>query len=82
MIVSGGIKAQHFRCFFRLALVIRLLVVTPAVVVGPVLSVDKQLHLELGSQHGFSDLLFLLLYDFDLCLEKTKNICIVSLVSQ
>lgn len=78
MIVPGGVNNRHFKwVFFRRDLFIRLLAVTPAVVVGPVLSVDKQLHLELGSQHGFSDLLFLLLYDFDLCLEKTKKICIV-----
>lgn len=74
MIVPGGVNAQHFsRCFFRLALIIRPLVVTPAVVVGPVLSVNKQLHLELGSQHGFSDFLSLLLYGFDLSLEKKRR---------
>lgn len=81
MIVPGGVNAQPFMLvFFRHDLFIRLLVVTPAVGVGPVLSVDEHLHLELGSQHRFSDLLFLLLYDFDLCLEKNKKI--VSLVPQ
>lgn len=55
-------------------LILLSLAVTPTAVVGPVLSVHKQLHLELGSQHGFSGGLFFLLYGFDLCLEN--KICV------
>lgn len=51
-------------------LILLFLSVAQTAAVGPVLRVNKQLHLELGSQHGFSCGLFFLLNGFDLGLEN------------
>lgn len=68
MIVGAIHKAPFMNvlCVFRITVFCILsLAVTQTVAVGPVLRVNKLLHLELGSQHGLSNSLLVLLYGFN-----------------
>lgn len=51
-------------------IIILFLSVPQTAAVGPVLGVNKQLHLELDSYHGLGSGLFVLLNGFNLCLEN------------
>lgn len=64
--------------FFCLETFILLLILAliQATTVGPVLSVNEQLHLKLSSQQFFSVFFHLLLDGFNLSLERKKKKCI------
>lgn len=75
-----GFKVQHQLCqcciivvFGIVVLLILFLALVQATTVGPVLSVNQQLHLKLSSQQFFSVLFHLLLDGFNLGLERNEK---------
>lgn len=75
---SGNLFGKGFGNFGNVVffIVLLFLSVPQTNAVGPVLGVDKQLHLELGSYHGLRCGLLVLFYGFKFCLEKNITVII------
>lgn len=70
MTICAKHNASHGIGFQGIFLILLFLSVPQTAAVGPVLGVNKQLHLELDSYHGLGSGLFGLLNGFNFCLEN------------